>query len=121
MLRAAKDLSSVHGAYACLACSKHRQFCAASAGWAARLHASQTKHKGPEQPYEYEPLCLKLLLQDNAVVTVGNGTVFKDNAASYGGGIGESNVPTIEFGHLYTACVSYMACCLRQNCVTMAM
>jgi hypothetical protein len=35
-----------------------------------------------------EPLCMQLL-QAHSVVTVGNGTVFRDNAASYGGGIGE--------------------------------
>jgi hypothetical protein len=40
---------------------------------------------------ELNNLCLLLiLLQDNAAVLVANGTVFRDNSASYGGGIGES-------------------------------
>lgn len=30
-----------------------------------------------------------MLLQDNAAVSVGSGTVFRDNVASYGGAIGE--------------------------------
>lgn len=52
-----------------------------------------------------------LVLQDNAAIFAGNGTVFRDNVASYGGGIGEAVL-------LWFACLAVMACCHSPQVIT---
>jgi hypothetical protein len=66
----------------------------------ALLHESATRcHRmtraWPQLLYSLVPLFLQLL-QAHSVVTVGNGTVFRDNAASYGGGIGKDRIRGFE-------------------------